>query len=189
MIKSFSQVVFSLAVLASVYSCTKKKPDPQPTAPTTTTSGSTTSSGTTTSTSSGSTTSATTHGASFNDGTSNHVATIVEATKDNAKGHLTISIMKGADLFPTVFISIGSINGTGTYKDDNSQNTYGQIKYSPSPSDSYTTDLLNGKTCTITVSALTANHITGTFTFKGTQTGTTNSKNVTGSFNCPYQVK
>ena len=180
-------------------SCTKKKPDPTPSIATTTTtgttsstsgstnsgttSGATTSSGTTT----GSTTSSGTNTASFNDGTNTTVASVIQAEKNANTGHITISMIKIANQFPTTYISIASPTSTGTYKDDQSPNTYGQIKYSST--DTYTTDFNVGGTCTINVTELTNSKVAGNFTFTGKNSSSSATKTVTGSFNCPYTTK
>ena len=158
--------------------CSKKKEDPAPVvltpgpAPTTVTPSSDTTSTTPN---------------SFSDGTSTTTASIVQATKDAKTGHITVALIKAASEFPTIFLSIASPASTGTYKDDDSPNTYGQIKYSPS--DSYKSDVNNGKTCVITVTTLTSSQIAGTFKFTGTQSGVSASKVVTGNFNTAYTTK
>ncbi|MBC7390216.1 MAG: hypothetical protein H7329_13450 [Opitutaceae bacterium] len=174
-------VIFTLVVFTGFTFCTKKKPDPTPTVsttPTTNTPGNNTTTGTNTSSAANT--------ASFNDGVGTTIATEIQAQKDTNTGHITISMIKAAGQFPTTYISIASPSGTGTYKDDQSTNTYGQIKYSST--DTYTTDFNKGGTCTINVTELTSSKIVGNFTFTGKNSSSA-TKTITGSFNCPYTIK
>ena len=183
---------FILFALIATISCTKKKPDPAPSVPTTSTTGTTTnttsSSSTTTSgtTTSGSTTYTNNNQASFSDGTTSTIASIIVAEKDLNTGHITITMIKTANEFPTAYISIAKPVGVGTYKDDNSTNTFAQLK--ATITDTYTSDIAKGGTCTITLTELTSNKIAGSFTFIGKNSAAV-TKTITGSFNCPYNAK
>ncbi len=179
-------LVFSI-FLFTVF-CTKKKPDPTPVTTSTSTTGSTTSTNSGSSTTSGSTTSSTnTESANFNDGTTNNVATIIDATKTSSSGQITITMLKGAGIFPSAAVSIANVTGTGVYTDATSTYTNGQIKYSAT--DTYTTDYNTSGNASINVTEFTSNHITGSYTFKAKNIAGTVTKIVTGSFSCTYQVK